>query len=146
MRHCFCCCEYIFRKINWHIFSRFFPLVFVISLAIVKTHVEIAFWRVLFSRPGLPFFSFWDLCHLPATCYSCVLFSKQKVAHCVLSFWLVCTMLRSYNSFELFQIEPPARCDFVSSLQTLELVQTKKSLSSHSVRFSTAELNLSSNV
>ena len=37
-----------------------------------------------------------------------------------------------------------ARNDFMLSLQTLELVQTKSNMSSHSVRFSSAEvLNLS---
>ena len=40
--YCFSCCGYIFRKINWHILSGFFPLVFAISLATVETDV---FWQ-----------------------------------------------------------------------------------------------------
>ena len=149
MRHCFCWCGYIFRKINWQIFSVFFPLVFAISLAMVKTDVKNVFWRVFFSRTGLPFFFFFWICviYLLCTCYSWVLFLKQKVVHCVLSFWLVCVMLRSYMLM-LFQylwiscqIEPDVTLCY-HCMQTLELVQTKNSMSSHPVRFSPAVLNL----
>ena len=65
-----------------------------ISLAMVKIDVKNVFWRVLYSRPGLPFFFlFFYFCYSPATCYSCVLFLKQKTANSVLSF---CVMLRRY--------------------------------------------------
>ena len=48
--HCFCCCEYFFRKIKWLILSGFFPLTFFgISQAMVKTDVKNVFWRVYFS-------------------------------------------------------------------------------------------------
>ena len=146
MRHCFCCCEYIFRKINWHIFSRFFPLVFVISLAIVKTHGEFYFQDLVCH---FFIFGICVICLLHAIVGFCFQNRKLPTVFWVFDWSALClevTCSCFYNSFELFQIEPPARCDFVSSLQTLELVQTKKSLSSHSVRFSTAELNLSSNV
>ena len=106
------------------------------------------FWRASFSRPGLPFFLFLYLCHSPTTCYNWVLFLKQKVVHCVLSFRLV-YMLRSYILM-LFQylwifsqIEPDVTLCY-HCMQTLELVQTKNSMSSHSVRFSSRVLNLSS--
>ena len=75
-----------------------FPLCFFlfgIFLAIVKTDVKNNFWRVYFSRPGLPFFLLY-LCHFPATCSSWVLSLKKNVVHCVLSFWLFGVMLRSY--------------------------------------------------
>ena len=92
MCHCFCCCGYIFRKINWHILS-----VFSISLAMVKTDVKNIFWRVFFSRTVQPFFVFLWICVIYLTCYnSWVLILNQKVVHCVLSFWLVCVMLKSY--------------------------------------------------
>ena len=58
---------------------------------------ENVFWRVFFPELAcLFFFFFLDLCHMPATCYSWILFLKQKVVHCVLRFWLFCVMLRSY--------------------------------------------------
>ena len=91
------------------------------------------FWRASFSRPGLPFFLFLYLCHSPTTCYNWVLFLKQKVVHCVLSFRLV-YMLRSYILM-LFQylwifsqIEPDVTLCY-HCMQTLELVQTKSSMS-----------------
>ena len=147
MRHCFCCCGYIFRKITWHILSGFFPLVFAISLAMVKTDVKNVFWRVFFSRFGLPFLFFLYLCHLSDTYYNWVLFLKQKVVHCVLSFWLVCVMLNCYTLM-LFQylyicsqIEPDVTYHF---MQILELVWTKNCMSSHS--FSYGVLNLGSKV
>ena len=93
------------------------------------------------------FFLFLYLCHLPATCNSWVLFLKQKVVHCVLSFWLVCVMLRSYMLM-LFQylwiscqIEPDVTLCY-HCMQTLELVPTKNSMSYYSVRFPSGLLNL----
>ena len=100
MCHCFCYCGCIFRTINWHILSGFFTLIFAISLAMVKTNVKNFVWRVFFFQNWSPFsfffFFFLDLCHFPVTCYSWVLLLKQKVVHSVLSFWLVCVILRSY--------------------------------------------------
>ena len=111
-------------------------------------------WKVsseesLFPDLACHFFLFLYLCHSPTTCYCWLLLLKQKVAHCVLSFWLVCVMLRSYMLM-LFQylwipskIEPDVTLRY-HCMQTLELVQTKNSMSSHSVRFSSRVLNLSS--
>ena len=87
-----------------------------ISLVMVKTDVKSVFWRVPFSRPGLPFFSFFLF--VPFAYY---MFLKQKVAHCVLSFWLVCVMLRSYMLmiFHYLWISSQIdgnRCNFVLSL------------------------------
>ena len=67
---------------------------------------------------------------------SWVLFLKRKLSIALCEF-----MLRKlYNNFLR------AWHDFVLSLQTLELVQTKSDMSSHSVRFSSAGvLNLSNN-
>ena len=49
-------------------------------------------------------------------------------------------MLRNFRCKNFFR----AKHDFALSLQTMELVQTKSIMSSHSVRFSSAgELNLS---
>ena len=79
--------------------SQYFSLwFFAISLIMIKTDVKNVFWRVFFSRTGLPFFFFFWICviYLLCTCYSWVLFLKQKVVHCVLSFWLVYVMRRSY--------------------------------------------------
>ena len=120
----------------------FFPVIFAISLAMVKNDVKNVIWRV-FLFPELAtfffFFFFVNLCHLSATCYSWVLFLKQKVVHSVLSFdWSVCrvkvTCWWFCNTFEFLQMET-APCDFMLSLQSLELVQTKNGMSSHSVRF-----------
>ena len=138
MCHCFCCCAYLFRKINWHILPEFFPLIFFSS-----------YGYVFFPRPYLPFFSFFIFASFACYMQYWVLFLKQKVVHCVLSFWLVCVMLRSYILM-LFQylwissqIEPDVTLCY-HCMQTLELVQTKNS--SHSVRFSSGVLNLSSKV
>ena len=88
----------IFSKINWHILSGLFPLVFAISLAMVKTNVKNVSWKIFFQNlyAIFFFFFFFDLCYLPVTCYSWVLFLKQKFAHWVLSFWPVCVMLKSH--------------------------------------------------
>ena len=59
--HCFCCCGYIFRNINWHILSGLFPLVFAISLAIVKTNVKNVFWKFFFQNLHAIFFLFFFL-------------------------------------------------------------------------------------
>ena len=118
-----------------------------ISLAMGTTDVKSVCWRVSFSRPGLPFFLFLYLCQSPTTCYSQVLFLKQEVVHCVLSFWLVFVMLRSYMLILFqylwisFQTEPEMTLCY-HCMQTLELVQTKNSMSSHPVRFSPGVLNL----
>ena len=58
-------------------------------------------WKVssdvsLFPDLTCHFLIFLYLCHSPIPCCCWVLFLKQKVVHCVLSFWLVCVMLRSY--------------------------------------------------
>ena len=79
------------REFLCHCFCDFFG----ISVVMVKTDAKSMFSRVSFSRPGLSFFSFLYLCHSPTTCYSWVLFLKQFV-NFVLSFWLVCVMLKSY--------------------------------------------------
>ena len=103
----------------------------------------------LFLEQACHFFHFLYLCHSSTTCYILVLLLKQKVVPCVLSFWLVCVMLRSYMlMFSPFlwissQIEPDVTL-CCHCMQTLELVQTKNNMSSHSVRFSSGVLNLSS--
>ena len=130
----------------WVIFSErltdtscpgFFSLFFGISLAVVKTGCEMSYWIVFFSRNGLPFFVF-DLCHIFLLSASWVLFLKRKLSIALCEF-----MLRKLhkNFFRAWWH------DFVLlSLQTLELVQTKSNMSSHSVRFSSAGvLNLSNN-
>ena len=68
---------------------------------------KISYQIVFFPKTGLPFFLIliWAICQLSA---SWALFLKQKAAHCVLSLWLICIMLRSYmlmlcNTFEFFQ-------------------------------------------
>ena len=89
--------------------------------------------ETFFPDLGYHFFLFLYLFHLPATCYSWVLILKQKVVDCVLSFWLVFVMLRSYMLmiFQYFwissQIEPDVTLRY-HCMQTgigLELVQTK---------------------
>ena len=55
-------CGYVFQKINWHILSGFFPLIFGISLLVDKKLMQImSNWIVFFSRTSLHFF---DLCHI----------------------------------------------------------------------------------
>ena len=153
MCHYFCCCGYIFRKINdtsrqdfplWYFFWYF-------SSVLLKLNWKMSSEMSLFPGLARHFFLFLYLCHLPATCYSWVLFSKQKVVHYVLSFWLICVRLRSYMLI-LFsylrissQIEPDVTLSY-HCMQTLELVQTKNSISSHLVRFSSVVLNLRSKV
>ena len=136
LEDCFYYCGYIFRKINWHILSRFFHLCFGISLAVVKTDVKCLTEKsFFFSRNGLPFFGF-DLCHICLLSATWVLFLKRKLPIAFCEFML--RKLHIYNNF--FR----SRQDFVLSLQTLELVQTKSTMSSHLVRFSSAGiLNLS---
>ena len=86
-----------------------------------------------FPDRGYHFFLFLYLCHSPAACFSWVLFLKLKVVHFVLSFWLVCVMLRSYMLiiFQYFwissQIDPDVTLCY-RCMQTgigLKLVQTK---------------------
>ena len=98
----------------------------------VKTDVKSVFWRVSFSRDLVcHLFLFLYLCHLPTTCCSWVLFLKEKVVHCVLSFWLVCVMLRSYvlMFFKYLwicsQIEPDATLCY-HCMHTLELESKPK--------------------
>ena len=106
-----------------------------ISLAMVKTDVKSFFWRVSFSRPGLPFFSFFVF--VPFTYYMLLLAFVIKTESCPLcSEFCVCVMLRSYMLM-LFQylwipsqIEPDVTLRY-HCMQTLELVQTKNSMSSH---------------
>ena len=113
-------------------------------------------WKVSAEEslfPGLAchFFLFLYLCHSPTTCYSWVLFLKLEVVHCVLSFWLLCVMLRSYMLILFqdqylwisFQIEPDVTLCY-HCMQPLELVQTKNGMSSHSLRFPSGLLKLSS--
>ena len=107
------------------------------------------FWRVSFSRPGLPFF-FFVFVFVPFTYYMLLLAFVIKTESCPLcSEFCVCVMLRSYMLM-LFQylwipskVEPDVTLRY-HCMQTLELVQTKNSMSSHSVRFSSRVLNLSS--
>ena len=143
---CFCCCGYIFRKINWHILSGFFPFFCDMSLTMVKTDVKIVSWRVLFFKTWPAIFFFFCICAILLHAIVGVFF--KKFVRCVLSFWLVCVMLRSYMLM-LFQylwissqIEPYVALCY-HCMQTLELVQTKNSKSSRSVRFSSGVLNLS---
>ena len=113
-------------------------------------------WKVSAEESLFPdlvchFFLFLYLCHSPTTCNSWVLLSKLEVVHCVLSFWLLCVMLRSYMLILFqdqylwisFQIEPDVTLCY-HCMQPLELVQTKNSISSHSVRFPSGLLKLSS--
>ena len=95
-----------------------------------------SYWIVFFSRNGLPFFLF-DLPHIFLLSASWFLFFKDKAVHCIL--WVYVKKI-SYIYKNFFR----ARSDFVLSLETLGLVQTKRNLSSHSVSFSSASvLNLS---
>ena len=65
--HCFCYCGgYIFRKSNWHILPGFFPLVFVISPAVVKTDAKNVLLNSLFFHNWPAFFLF--VSYLPAKC------------------------------------------------------------------------------
>ena len=146
--HCFCCCGYIFRKINWHILPGFFPLVFGISLAMVQTDVKNVLLKSLFfQRLATVFFLICIICLLWASWVLCL---KQKVFHCVLRFWLIsgllCLEVTHADAFIIPLNCFRARRDYVLSLPTLGLVQTKNSMSSHSVRFSSGVLNLSSKV
>ena len=57
----------IFRKINWHVLSEFYPLVFGISLAMVKTDVKNVLLNSIFFQ-NWPVFVFCFLCHLAGKC------------------------------------------------------------------------------
>ena len=94
-------------------------------------------WKVSYEESLFPetlsaiYFFFLYLCHSPTTCCSWVLFLKEKVVHCVLSFWLVCVMLRSYMLmfFKYLwicsQIEPDATLCY-HCMHTLELESKPK--------------------
>ena len=89
--------------------------------------------QCFFSRNGLPF-SVFDSCHFYLLSASWVLFLKRKLSIAFCEFML-------FIHITIFS-EPIH--DFVLSLQTLGLFQTKSNMSSHSVRFSSAGvLNLS---
>ena len=69
--------------------SQNFKLLFFLRCDKCDKNVTNVFWRVFFSRPGMPLFSLFVFVPLGFVL-------KQKVVHCVLSFWLACVMLRSY--------------------------------------------------
>ena len=99
----------------------------VISLAMVKMIWKASSEESVFSDLACHFFVFLYLCHSPTTYYSWILFLQQNVVHCVLSFWLVCVMLRRYMLmfFQYLwissQIEPDVTL-YYHCMQTLELV------------------------
>ena len=126
--------------------SGFFPLVFGISEADVKNgSLNSPFFQNLFAI----LFFFFLICVFYLQSASSVLFLKKTAVHCVLSFWPICVMLRSYMlMFWYYYLwnfsESDVTSVWVLSLKTQELVQTKKSMSSGTVRFSSMVLNLSS--
>ena len=71
---------YIFRKINWEILSGFFPLVFRISLAVVKTDAKNVLLNSLFFQNWPAFFYLSHICLLRA---NWVLILKKKHVHCI---------------------------------------------------------------
>ena len=126
--------------------SGFFPLVFGISEADVKNgSLNSLFFQNLFAI----LLFFFLICVFYLQSASSVLFLKKTAVHCVLSFWPTCVMLRSYMlMFWYYYLwnfsESDVTSVWVLSLKTQELVQTKKSMSSGTVRFSSMVLNLSS--
>ena len=96
-----------FQKINWHILSGFFPLVFGISLAMDKTNVKNAWLNSLFFHNWSVILFFFNLCHLPAKCYLGFVFKTKSCSFssefltdllCLeVTCWCLC------NTFEFFQ-------------------------------------------
>ena len=77
--HCFSCCEYFFRNINWHILSVFFPLVFGISL--VNWYKECLNEEIFFQRTGMPFLFFF-ICVIYLLYDSWALFKTESCTLC----------------------------------------------------------------
>ena len=66
----------------------------------LKLMWKMSHWRVFFPELAchLGFFYFW---FVPFACY---MFSKQKVVHCVLGFWLICVRSRNYMLMLLYYL------------------------------------------
>ena len=120
-----------FQKDNWHILSGIFPLIFLWYFSMVKVMWKASSEESLFPDLVCHFFLFLYLYHSSTTCYSWILFLKQKVVHCVLSFWLVYVMLRSYmlmlfpNLWISSQMEPDLT---LCSISWVWLTQTPQKL------------------
>ena len=109
MYHCFCC----FKQIRLYILSGSFPLVFGISLADVKN----------FLLKSL-FFQNWHffICVIFLLRATWVLFLKQKLVYCILSFCLICADNCKEHA-DIFVIPVTffrARGEFVLSMQILQ--------------------------
>ena len=129
---------YIFRKINWHILSGFFWCEKYITEEYFCPELDYHFLYIYF------FIIICVICLLQASWVLCL---KQKVVHCVLRFWLICVMLRSYtcwcfcNTFEIFWSQMWL-CVITANTRT-SLNQKQHELT---LRFSSGALNLSSKV
>ena len=121
--------NFLKEKTNFAKSSRFF---FVFFSKIYWCEICLS----LFSRTGLPsfsfFFFFFLICVICLLHASWVLFLQQKIVYCVLTFWLICVMIRSYMLMLIFIVIP--------------LIFFQNNMSSHSVRFPSGVLNLRSKV
>ena len=91
-------------------------------------------WVSFLELACLLFFSFFFflICVICLLHASWVLFLQQKIVYCVLTFWLICVMVRSYMLMLIFIVIP--------------LIFFQNNMSSHSVRFPSGVLNLRSKV
>ena len=80
LRHCFCCCMYIFRKINWHIIFSLWFITFLQSTDTKNVLMKHSlFWE---NWHAISFFRF-----VPFSCYVLVgIYLKHKAVHCILRF------------------------------------------------------------
>ena len=109
---------------------------------------KMSYWKVFFSWTG-PFLFFFLICVICLLRAGWILFKTENLP----LFYEFLTDLCYADKLhaDAFAIVIPlnffrARCDFVLSLETLELVQNKNSLSSYSFRFSSGLYHLSSQI
>ena len=121
---------YTFRKTNWLILPGFSLWFFGIYLAMVKTDVKNVFLFLI--------------------CVICLLSASWvfvfKTESCLLSSEFLNGYKLHVDTFVIPLNVFRVRREFLLSLQALELVQTKISMSSHSIRFSFWIFNLNSKV
>ena len=109
---------------------------------------KMSYWKVFFSWTG-PFLFFFLICVICLLRAGWILFKTENLP---LFYEFLTDLCYAYKLHaDAFATVIPlnffrATCEFVLSLETLELVQNKNSLSSYSLRFSSGLYHLSSQI